>query len=57
MPTRWHAAMERLASDTELARQMGIKGRERAMREFSREAYRDALLGWYRRLAPDAFAE
>lgn len=45
------AAMERLASDPELARRMGQRGRERAMREFSREAYRDALLGWYRRLA------
>jgi colanic acid/amylovoran biosynthesis glycosyltransferase len=43
-------AMDRLASDPDLARTMGTNGRQRAMREFSREAYRDALLGWYRRL-------
>ena len=44
------AAMQRMASDPKAARQMGKAGRERAMREFSREAYRDAS-GWYRRLA------
>jgi len=44
-------AMARLASDPVLAAKMGQAGRERAVREFSREAYRDALLGWYQRLA------
>ena len=51
------SAMERLSLDPELARQMGIKGRERVIREFSRGAYRDALLGWYRRLAHETIAE
>ena len=44
-------AMHKLVADPALARKMGQAGRNRAMREFSREAYRDALLGWYRRLA------
>lgn len=47
-------AMAKLAEKPDLARDMGVKGRERAEREFSREAYRDALLGWYRRLADEA---
>lgn len=47
-------AMGKLAKDPDLARTMGRRGRERAMREFSREAYRDALIGWYRRLADEA---
>jgi colanic acid/amylovoran biosynthesis glycosyltransferase len=46
------AAMSRLASHPALASEMGKRGRERATREFSRPAYRDALLGWYQRLAP-----
>jgi len=46
-------AMARLAADAGMAREMGKRGRARAMREFSREAYRDALLGWYRRLADE----
>ena len=47
-------AMAELAADPEMAREMGRRGRERAMREFSRDAYRNALLGWYRRLADEA---
>ncbi|MCF2514324.1 glycosyltransferase [Sphingomonas sp. G124] len=45
------AAMDRLAADPRLARMMGGAGRDRAVREFSRKAYRDALIGWYQRLA------
>ncbi|HEU4704551.1 MAG TPA: glycosyltransferase [Sphingomicrobium sp.] len=44
-------AMGELAADPEAARRMGRAGRERALREFDRSAYRDALLGWYRSLA------
>lgn len=44
-------AMGKLAADPTLATKMGKAGRERTTREFSRNAYRDALLGWYRRLA------
>ena len=44
-------AMKDLASDPERARAMGQAGRARTIREFSRAAYRDALLQWYKRLA------
>ena len=44
-------AMKELASDPERARAMGQAGRARTIREFSRAAYRDALLRWYRQLA------
>ena len=47
-------AMDKLANDPDLARGMGARGRERAVREFSRAAYRDSLLGWYRRLTDEA---
>ena len=47
-------AMASLADDPDSARAMGQRGRGRATTEFSREAYRDALLGWYRRLAGEA---
>jgi glycosyltransferase involved in cell wall biosynthesis len=50
-PAALAAAMHRLAEDPALASTMGLAGRERAVREFSRDAYRDALIGWYRRLA------
>jgi len=43
-------AMLSLASDPARAARMGEAGRERTLREFSRAAYRDALLAWYRRL-------
>lgn len=44
-------AMGRLRSNPQEARAMGKAGRERATRAFNRRSYRDALLGWYRRLA------
>jgi colanic acid/amylovoran biosynthesis glycosyltransferase len=47
-------AMACLARDAELALAMGIRGRERATREFSRDAYRDELVSWYKRLADEA---
>jgi colanic acid/amylovoran biosynthesis glycosyltransferase len=40
-------AMTKLAADPALARRMGQAGRKRAIHEFDRSAYRDALLGWY----------
>jgi glycosyltransferase involved in cell wall biosynthesis len=43
-------AMKELAADPERARSMGQAGRETTMREFSRRAYRDALLSWYKQL-------
>jgi glycosyltransferase involved in cell wall biosynthesis len=45
------AAMRTLAANPTRARAMGKAGRIRAVREFNRDAYRDALLGWYRTLA------
>jgi len=50
-PIALSEAMHRLASDPDAARRMGAAGRTRATREFSRTAFRDALLGWYRTLA------
>jgi glycosyltransferase involved in cell wall biosynthesis len=47
-------AMDQLSESAELAHLMGRRGRERAVREFSRTAFRDALLGWYRKLADEA---
>ena len=44
-------AMTALSADRDRARAMGRAGRERAVRAFDRRAYRDALLGWYRKLA------
>jgi colanic acid/amylovoran biosynthesis glycosyltransferase len=43
-------AMHHLASDPEAARQMGAAGRARATKEFSRDSFRAALLGWYESL-------
>jgi len=50
-PIALSEAMHRLASDPDAARRMGAAGRTRATREFSRTAFRDSLLGWYRTLA------
>jgi glycosyltransferase involved in cell wall biosynthesis len=50
-PAALAAAIRKLAENPTLASTMGQAGRERAVSEFSREAYRDALIGWYQRLA------
>jgi colanic acid/amylovoran biosynthesis glycosyltransferase len=44
-------AMGRLRTDRTRAATMGQAGRERALREFDEQAYRNALLDWYRTLA------
>ena len=49
-PVALSEAMHRLAADPEAARAMGAAGRARARREFSRPAFRNALLGWYESL-------
>jgi colanic acid/amylovoran biosynthesis glycosyltransferase len=44
-------AMRTMAAAPDLAAEMGRRGRARTVREFSRVAYRDALLSWYRERA------
>jgi colanic acid/amylovoran biosynthesis glycosyltransferase len=45
------AAMAELSSDRDRARAMGKAGRERAVRAFDMQTYRDSLIGWYGTLA------
>jgi colanic acid/amylovoran biosynthesis glycosyltransferase len=51
VPVALANAMGKLAADEALARRMGAVGRAGAVREFDHNAFRDALLGWYKRLA------
>lgn len=44
-------AMLKLATNPALASEMGAAGRKRTSAEFSRTAYRDNVLGWYRQLS------
>jgi glycosyltransferase involved in cell wall biosynthesis len=50
-PAALAEAMLAMARDPVRAVEMGKAGRERTLREFSRNSYRDALLSWYGRLA------
>lgn len=49
-PASLARAMARLTADPALAKRMGQAGRARALRDFSRDAYASALVGWYDRL-------
>jgi glycosyltransferase involved in cell wall biosynthesis len=53
-PQRWAAAVDELLRNPELRAEIGRRGRERALAEFSVARHVDALLGLYREVAADS---
>lgn len=50
-PERWAKVASTLLSDAELRSEMGERGRERALTEFTVERHVEAVVALYRRLA------